>query len=62
MFIDGHLQVQAGELTEMTVRVGILGAENWANFKDAIKAAARDSHQLIELRRLGQTSRLVEIF
>jgi hypothetical protein len=51
--LDGHLQVEPGELGQMPVRVGVFGAEDGPDLVDALHVG-RDGHLLAELGRLRQ--------
>ena len=55
-----HLEVEAGELGEMSVRVRVLGAEDGTDLEDAFHVCG-DAHLLRELRALCEIRRAAEI-
>lgn len=57
MLLDLHFQIEAGELAQMAMRKRVLSPENRTHFKNAPVIGA-DTHLLMQLRRLGQASRL----
>ena len=61
VLLDCHFEIQAGELTQMSMRVGVFSSEYRADLKDSLEASAGSSHLLVELRRLGQTGVLVKV-
>ena len=60
VLVEDHLDIEASEFAQMSVRVGVLGAEHWSNFEDALHVAAQN-HLLGELGRLRQTRFLAEV-
>lgn len=48
VLVKGHLQVEAGELGQMAVGVGLLRAEHGSDLEHALKVA-RDDHLLVDL-------------
>ena len=60
MFLDGHLHVEAGELAQVAMGVGILGAKHRANLEHALEIRL-DRHLLVQLRRLRETRGLAHV-
>lgn len=60
MLLDGHLHIEASELAQMSVGIGILGSEDWSNFEYAIKVTA-ECHLLIKLWTLSEARWLIEV-
>lgn len=61
MLFDRHLHVQAHELRQMAVGVGVLRSEHGADLEHALEIRARRRHLLVQLRRLRQTRLRPEI-
>lgn len=60
MVLDLHFHIEASELAQMPVGVGVFSTENGADFKDALHIAA-EGHLLVELGGLRETSILLEV-
>lgn len=60
VLVDGHFNIQSGELTHVSVSEGLLGSEDGADLEDSVEVG-HDTHLLVELRRLGEASLLVEV-
>jgi hypothetical protein len=58
--LERHLQIQADEFRQVTVSVGIFSAENCADREHAVKVSG-DCHLLVELGRLCEIGRLLEV-
>lgn len=59
--LEFHFQIQACELTQVSVRVGVLSSENGADLENTLKIAAQ-GHLLVQLGALGETRILFEVF
>ena len=53
VLLDGHFQVEAGELAQVAVRVAVLCAEHGTHLEHALEVGTGGAHLLVELRRLG---------
>ena len=53
VLIDAHFNIEADELGQVAVRVGVFGAEDGRDFKNTLKIALK-RHLLVELGRLRE--------
>uniref|UniRef100_A0A7S3CR00 Uncharacterized protein n=1 Tax=Strombidium rassoulzadegani TaxID=1082188 RepID=A0A7S3CR00_9SPIT len=60
VLLDRHLHIEARELAQMPVRVGVLGPEHGSDLEDAVEVGA-ESHLLVELGALGEAGLLAEV-
>mmetsp|Transcript_8969 Transcript_8969/g.13165 ORF Transcript_8969/g.13165 Transcript_8969/m.13165 type:complete len:201 (-) Transcript_8969:805-1407(-) len=60
MFINCHLKIQPSKLTQVPASVGILSTKYRANLKHTVEIR-RNSHLLIELRRLSKARRCSKV-
>ena len=60
MFLEHHFHIQTGELSHVTVCVGVFSTENGANLEDFLEISV-DSHLFVKLRGLGEVSLGLEV-
>ena len=60
VLLDRHFEIQSDELAHVSVGERVLSSEDWADFKDSLEVT-HNTHLLVKLGRLGQTSLPVEI-
>ena len=60
VLLKSHLNVQPRELAQMSVRVAVLRTEHGSHREDTLNIRA-DRHLLVELRRLCQIGRALEV-
>jgi hypothetical protein len=60
VLFDLHLKVEADELAQMPIGIGVLSAEDGADLKD-FEQIRQNGHLLEQLRRLRQTCGITEV-
>lgn len=60
VILECHLQVESDELRQMSMSVGVLGAEDGADGENAVEVGS-DRHLLVQLWRLCEVRRLLEV-